>query len=741
MKNKILIILGLLILTIGPVCADGFIITKPIHIIVPPQRPFSPFVLEVKYHHVDVSINDQTATTAIDQVFYNPTSRRVEGEYIFPVPKGAAIKKFSMYINGKETPAELLDAKKARKIYEDIVRKMKDPALLEYQEMALFRARIFPIEPYSKKRVKISYHEVLKKDNGTIEYSYPLNTEKFSKAPLKQTRINIKIESSDKIKTVYCPTHDAEIIRKSEKEAQITYEENNTKPDTDFKIYYNTDKSKVGLSLLTYREEDENGFFLMNIAPSLDLKQDDIEEKDITFVLDSSGSMSGDKMKQAKKALFFCINNLNKGDRFQIIRFSTEAEALFSRLMKVDERSLKSARQFIQNMQAMGGTNIEEALSMALGKKNMDRRHIVVFMTDGKPTIGEIKEERLLRTIKKNNRSNVRIFTFGIGAEINTHLLDKITELTKAYRTYIGPQEDIEIKVSNFYQKIQSPMLTDLKIYVKGKVKLLKLYPKDLPDLFKGSSVSVIGRYKRSGNVKVVLEGRLKGKKRKFTYKTRFYKDNQKHDFIPPLWASRRIGYLLDQIRLHGEDKELVDEVTKLAREYGVITPYTSYLILEDEKVRISRNEIDDLDQTLGAIPASESIRKKSKKEYEMSKDEKSGNSSVRASEEFQALNKAFNFAQTRQGSSRLNYKDKEGKNRNIVQQVKNVQGRAFYNSGKFWVDAKVQRKRNKKVKRIKFASKKYFKLLKKYPEAGQYLSLGQNVRFVHKEKVYEIYE
>ncbi len=723
------------------VFADGFMIVRPKPMPIPYPKPVTPFPMQVKYHHVDVKIHDLTAKTVIDQVFYNPSAQRIEGEYFFPVPKGAVIKKFSMYINGKEVPAELLEAKKARKIYEDIVRQMKDPALLEYQELKLFRARVYPIEPYGKKRIKISYQEILKKDNGTIEYNYPLNTEKFSSAPLKETLINVELKSGDKIKNIYCPTHEAEIIRKGEKRAVISYEENNTKPDRDFKIYYNTDKSKLGMSVLTYNEQGEDGYFFLSVTPGYDIKQDEIEEKDITFILDVSGSMAGKKLKQAKKSLFFCINNLNKGDRFEIIRFSTEARALFKKLVKVDERSLKSARQFLENLQAIGGTNIEEALSMALSVRNSKKRHIIVFITDGKPTIGETNEDRLVKMLKKKNHSNVRIFTFGIGNEINTHLLDKITETTKAYRTYITPQEDIEVKISNFYQKIQSPVLTHLKLNFGKNIELFKMYPKDLPDLFKGSSLTVLGRYKGKGKTKIVLKGKIRGKKTEFKYNINFEKNNNKNDFIPLLWASRRIGYLLDQIRLHGEDKELVDEITQLAREHGIITPYTSYLILEDEKTRILHNIMDDRDQTLaGAIPESSPLIAENKKEF-LSIKKKSGSKSVQASEEFQAMNKAFNFSQTRQGESRLTYKDKKGEIQNVTQMIRNVQGRAFYQSGDYWVDSRVQKKKSKKVVRIQFGGKKYFSLLKKQPQSGQFLALGRNVRFVMNNQVYEVYE
>ncbi|MCP4218335.1 MAG: VWA domain-containing protein [bacterium] len=754
---KTLLIAILLLVVAVPLCADGFIIVPNGWRIHPPPRPrphirprpdFTPFPLEVVYHHVDVAIDGQMSVTSIDQEFYNPTSRQLEGYYIFPLPKNAVIKKFSMYIDGKETEAELLDATKARRIYEDIVRRQRDPALLEYSGQGLFKARIFPIPPRSKKRVKISYRQLLPKDNNTIEYLYPLNTEKFSAKPLKDVSIRVTVRSPENIKNIYCPTHKAEISRKGKHKAVVGYEARNTKPDRDFVMYYTTDNQKLGFSLLTYKKHREDGYFFLSLSPGFSSSRDETAEKDIVFVLDSSGSMAGPKMRQAKKALLFCVENLNKGDRFEIIRFSTEAEALFRGFETASEKNRQEARDFIDNLKAIGGTNMDEALDLALKmKKRPGRPCMVIFLSDGRPTIGETDENNLVRKIKKANESDMRIFTFGIGHEVNIHLLDKITELTRAYRSYITPEEDIEIKVSNFYSKVQSPVMTDIKLDFGRNIRISKTYPRDLPDLFKGSSLMVLGRYKGSGDADIVVTGQMgnKEKRIRFTapgaFKGAGDRDMEKNDFIPALWAARRVGYLLDQIRLHGKDRELVDEVTMLARTYGIITPYTSYLIVEDEKNNIRRRRIRPEDQTLGRIAERDrGFESRNSQEYAGMKS-KSGAPGVKASVDVRQLRKADNFAAKVQGESRLNFRDKKGEVRNLAREVKNIQGRAVYNTGKFWVDSQVQLQRSQKINRIQFAGKDYFALLKKEPQAAQFMALGQNVRFVLNETIYEIYE
>ncbi len=711
--------------------ADGFIV-------IPRPHPLpNPFPLEVIYHKVDVKIDGQSAITKIDQAFYNPSHHQLEGFYIFPVPKGAVISKFTMNINGKETKAELLDAEKARKFYEDIVRQMRDPALLEYSEQNIFKLRIFPIEPRSEKKISISYTQVLESDNNMIEYLYPLNTEKFSAKPLKNVSVRVDLKSPEKIKNIYCPTHEVDIVHKSDFHSIISYEAENVKPDIDFKLYFSKNASQIGLSLLTCKSGSDDGYFLLSASPSISIDKQNVENKDITFILDVSGSMSGEKIEQAKKALLYCVNNLNADDHFNIIRFSTEAYSLFNSLQKVEKQNINKAKSFIDDLQAIGGTNIDEAFQLAFKNyKKSSRPHFIVFLTDGKPTIGETNEEKLLKRIANLNKNNSRIFTFGIGDDINTHLLDKITEESKAWRIYVGENEDIEIKVSNFYDKIQSPVLSDLKIDFGSGIEVYQIYPKNLPDLFKGSNLLVFGRYKGGGIAKVTLSGKLQGESKQFSTSMNFNKDNE-YNFIPSIWASRRIGHLLDLIRLNGESKELIGEITALARKHGIITPYTSYLILEDEEIRIRNGRLAEHLQTL--LPRPE-LRKENEADY-LRMRYKSGSGSVRVSEEFQRLSSASNYKQTQQGSDRMVYRDSKGEMKNLSQQVKNISGRAVYQQDKFWVDSELQNQSNAIKVRIKFNSDDYFKLLKKEPESAQFLALGQNVRFYHKNVFYEVYE
>ena len=709
----------LLLLLFFPICAfaDGMIVIPE-----PGPRPIrEPFPLEVKYHHVTVAIHDQVAKTNIDQEFFNPSGARLEGMYIFPLPKGAVIRDFAMEVDGKMLSAEMLDAAKARGIYEDIVRRMRDPALLEYIGNGAFKVRIFPIEPRGTKRVKLSYSEVLTSDAGLFRYTYPLNTEKFSAAPLDDVSIRVDLDAQHGLKTIFCPTHDVEVRRKGARSAVIGFEAKRAKPDTDFTLYYSSDDKGVGLNALCHRVPDEPGYFLLTITPAYDTGKR-AQPKDITFVLDVSGSMAGEKIAQAKRALKFCLSNLNADDRFEVIRFSTEADALFGRLEDASPENVRRAREYVDGLRAIGGTNAEEALTLALksNRGESSRPKVVIFITDGKPTVGETDEDRLVKRVKDANVEHLRVFTFGVGDDLNTHFLDKLTEATRAARTYVSEKEDLEVPVSNFYEKIKSPVLVDISLEFPRGLGVTQRYPRDLPDLFKGNQLTVFGRYAGTGS-NVTLTGTVDGKRISIEYVVGFPKNEDDNELIAPLWAAQRIGYLLDEIRLHGQEKELVDEVTELARKFGIVTPYTSYLIMEDEKVRVRRE-----DQVFNALPVAPML----KGEYD-AMNAPAGAASVQASKEVEAMKNAQNLAQANQGQARINTSSR------------NVAGRAVYNVNSNWIDSKVQSMRNQQnVRRVQFASAAWFDLLHKEPNAAQFLALGKNVRFaLNESEIVEVYE
>jgi Ca-activated chloride channel family protein len=599
--------------------ADGFIvINQPSTSLAVPQGHFAFAPLEVSFHNVSVTIKDQVSVTSVDQEFINPNGVQLEGTYLFPLPPGAHIDKFSMDINGKQQEAELLPADKARTIYEDIVRRYKDPALLEYIGRDTFKVRIFPIEANGKNHVKIQYTQLLKSDTGLIEYTYPLNTEKFSARPLQQVSVKVTLETAEPLKSVYCPTHNVEIKRDGASKAVAGFEDKNVRPDTDFKLIYSRETKDIGVNLMTFRNTPDDGYFLLLASPGMEVKQTKVQPKDICLVLDTSGSMAGKKMEQAKKALAFCLANLNAEDRFNVIRFSTEADELFNYMMPADKENVAKAQAYVEGLKPIGGTAIDEALqkAIAMGKNRRiagkDRPYVVIFLTDGQPTIGETKEDGILANVAKAQAGGTRIFSFGIGTDLNTHLLDRLADATKAVSQYVIPSEDIEVKLSNFYTKIKDPVLSNVAVGFTGAdIKASQVYPNTMPDLFKGEMLVVFGKYSGNGAAAVKISGTINGEQKEFVTDVNFADNDTKNEFIPRLWATRRVGWLLDEIRKNGETGELKDEVVKLARQHGIVTPYTAYLILEDEQRRgvpVAVRTMRELEQDVRARDAAKAV-------------------------------------------------------------------------------------------------------------------------------------
>jgi len=704
--------------------ADGLIIIDapiPHGVAVRPGVP-KPEALPVKYHHVKVEITNQVATTHIDQVFLNPHDRDLEGTYIFPLPEEAAISDFALYMDGQRVSGDVLEKEKARRIYEDIVRRMKDPGLLEYIGRNMFQARIYPIPARGERRIELTYHQTLKYDAGVVQYVYPLNTERFSPKPLDEVSLSVKVKSSVPIKTIYSPSHEVD-VKLEKNEATCGFEEKNVRPDRDFVLYYTVSEKDLGLNLLTHKRPDADGFFMMLISPGkIDAPA---QEKDIVFVLDTSGSMKGEKLAQVKDALRFCLKGLKKGDRFGLITFATAVNPLKDTLSEVNDAEIQSALKFVDVLEARGGTDINSALVKALEMLPESKRpRMVVFLTDGEPTIGVTNREDILKHVAEDNKTKARIFAFGVGDEVNTILLDKIADTQRGTVEYVKPGENIEIKVSSFFDKISEPVLTDLAIDY-GKVKVTDIYPQTLPDLFYGSQITLMGRFSGEGVTAITLTGYLSGKKTSFVFEDNFKNTERENEFVPRLWATRKIGYLLSEMRLKGENKELIDEIVRLSREYGIITPYTSFLIVDKDEVpgrvanlpqgtRVPYFGIRAGDTTAGA-PQMQALTMQMKSEV--------GHEAVTVSKSLRDLRESQFVAAPAE----------------VKDRVKHVGGKTFYLRDEYWVDSAF--KEGMKVKEVKYLSDEYFSLLKDKPELGKYFSAAEKIIIVFKGECYKIIE
>jgi Ca-activated chloride channel family protein len=460
MKRAYMLTLTLILIFGSTALADGFIIPMPPR----PHEPFPPN-LSIRYHHVDIKIDNQIAQTKVDQVFINNFHRDLEGTYIFPIPQDASISKFSMFMGGEEIKGEILDRQEARRIYEDIVRRKKDPALLEYFKDGMFKARVYPIPARGETRIRLGYSEILKLNGGICGYRYTLNTEKFSKDPLQSVRLTVQINSNQPIKSIYSPSHNIRIDKESDHKVRVTYVEENTRPDKDFLLYYTLSEEDIGFNLLPFEDEDHQRYFLAMISPQVEVPADKTLRKEIIFILDTSGSMRGEKIRQAKGALTFCLNSLSSVDRFNIIDFDDQIRSFKESLTQATRENIKDAQRFVENCEAEGGTNINDALLTGLRQIGSESKAtFVIFLTDGLPTVGITDIKNILQNVKEDNRAGVRIFVFGVGYDVNAHFLDKLAQDNHATSDYVSPEEDIEVKVSSFFKKVSHPILTDIEL-------------------------------------------------------------------------------------------------------------------------------------------------------------------------------------------------------------------------------------------------------------------------------------
>src|SRR6266550_7442097 len=290
-------------------------------LLIPEEKTLPP--LAMLNHKVSIKVEDQVAMTRVEQTFRNHTSRHLEATYIFPVPKGASVNKFTMYVGGSEVKGELVEAKKAREIYNSIVRRTQDPGLLEYIGTNLLRMRVFPIPPNGDQKVALSYTSVAGRESGLVEYVYPLKTDGKATQTLEELTVTADISSQHGVSNVYSPTHAITLKRRNDKQVTVSFDKKQGLLDKDFQMFYQLGDKDVGLTALTHRPvASEKGHFLMLLTPKVELKGYQVP-RDVVMVLDTSGSMRGPKMEQARKALNYCLSNLTSKDRFALINFAT----------------------------------------------------------------------------------------------------------------------------------------------------------------------------------------------------------------------------------------------------------------------------------------------------------------------------------------------------------------------------------------------------------------------------------
>ncbi len=721
--------------------AQGVIIPRPCDIVPRCPRPIPrpiplPVSLPVKSIALDTKITGQVAVTRVTQIFENRTGIVLEGTYFFPLPEGSAVQEFAIWENGKRLSGEVRSRDEARKIYDEIVRSMRDPGLLEYAGKDLMQASIFPIPPNSEKKVELVYSQVLEGDSGTVSYRYPLGTGRAlwsrlghrpgTEVPQSFGTVSGRIEISSKegLRNVYSPSHSIDITNKTDDRSVVSFE---SKGDpSDFRLFYGLSDREFGLSLLTYRDAGKDGFFLLMISPNDDEPTVAVE-KDIVFVLDVSGSMADDgKLEKARPALDFGIRSLSEGDRFNVVSFSGEERLLETGLMRATSANKAKGVEFVRGLKANGGTNINDALAAAIGQfDSSDRPKMVVILTDGQPTVGEQDPDKIAARVADKKVGGLRLFTFGVGYDVNTRLLDKLGSENSGYSGYIEPKEDIEVRVSDFFQKVNSPVLSDLDLDL-GEIKAEMFYPRRISDIFRGSRAVMIGRYTNESDIEsatIRLRGTLGKGSKTFSFdRLKFPLRSQENDFLPRLWAARRVGWLIEQIRVNGESKELKDEVVELGTRYGIVTPYTSYLATDGSfRARDTDGNRFSMDSAAEAQIAG-AMRKES------------GKDAVQLSIQQRSL-QANTSVEAKPGGGAGNVFLTESA-RTLF-----VANKHFINDGGVWTDTEFSATRGLPEITLKFGSEEYFDAALSNSTLAGYFAIGKQVVVVWNGKVYRVAE
>lgn len=609
------------------------------HVVFPPVRssvfsatPGSVGLVEVS---AAVGIVEQVATTTLDVVVTNTSGSRVEAEVVLPVPDNAVLRGFTFQGAAAEPTAELLAREQARGLYDSIVARTRDPALLEFAGCNLIRSSVFPVEARGAQKLRIVYEQVCASEGDRVDYVLPRTESIEYHVPWQ---IAVKIASKSRVGTVYSPSHGLETVRTGEGQVTARVTAQARSEPGPFRLSYLVQRDGLSASLLAYPESGtEGGYFLLFAGPpsatdggagSSGGASAPVQKREVILVLDRSGSMGGQKLEQARAAALQVLEGLEEGEAFNVVIYSDAVESFAAAPVIKTGTTMAQVREFLRGIRVNGGTNIHDALMEALRQRpTPGYLPLVLFLTDGLPTVGKTSERAIREVATRANPHGRRLFTFGVGADVNTPLLDRLASETRAISTYVLPGEDVEARVGQVFRRLNGPTLAEpvlRAVTESGEAvpgRLRDVLPGRLPDLFEGDQLVVLGRYSGSGPLLLEVAGATAGRERRFRLRFDLGRASTANAFVPRLWASRKIAELTDSIRDLGVDapptaglpanrfgsafrssaanvfsngsvaaagaepdpkaRELVSEVIRLSREYGILTEYTAFLARE----------------------------------------------------------------------------------------------------------------------------------------------------------------
>ena len=665
--------------------------------------------------NVRTRVNGRVATIEVEEQFRNTGGGIAEGVYLYPLPGEAVFQNFSLWMGEQEVRGEMMNAEQARGIYEEIVRRLRDPALLTLEGHGLVRARVFPINAGETRRVVLRYTQLMSRDGDALRLRYAIGERGAPgtgalNTPPGEARdrfsFRVTLPDADIYGTPYSPTH--RITTRRTNDGMSILLDSAASGDVD--IFLPLARGLIGASVVTNAVPGEDGWFMLLVSPAQADRGQPLP-KDLTLVVDVSGSMSGDKMEQAQAALRQALGTLSGQDRFRLISFSNRVGMFRDGFTPASPDNIQAARRWVNELRADGGTNIAGALDAALSATvSEDRLPIVVFVTDGIPSVGEQAPERIAQNAGARI-GRTRVFTFGVGHDVNAYLLDRLAQEGRGTASYVTPQADVEQAVGSLMNKIRHPALVNVRI-AGAPVELVETYPSRLPDVFFGEELVIFGRYRGDGSGRVVVTGERGGRTERFEVEAAFPTSQSENEFIPRLWASRRIGELTRQIRIEGATENLIREVRELGLRYGILTEYTSYLVQEPVQQAL-RREARPMEamapQLRGGAGAASS---------------QAGAPAVAAARSSARFQDASNLA-----SADAVAEERMGElagGRADARSVRRVGGRVFLLNGSVWTDA--SHRDSLRVIDVAPFSDAYFALVRQVPEIAPLLKAGEEV-------------
>lgn len=767
-------------LLVDPIGPTPLPVLPPTAVPVPPgthtPRPGVPLLrgsvtygLRLQSADIKVQINDNVAKTYVSQTFANDSDRNVAGTYLFPLPKDTTFSSFSLMIDGRPVEGKILEANEARVEYENIVRRLIDPGLLEYADYKTVRARIFPIPAHGTKKVELEYTQLLSAENGMLKYNFPLKTQGAQEAD--ELKVTVNLKSTQGLRTIWSPSHKIATARDGDHAAKVEFDAKNSLADKDFCLYYSLSDKDIAANVVTNKSSGEDGYYLLSLTPPVQAKA--MSNKDIVLVLDTSGSMEGQRLNQSKDALKYIIKALEPQDRFSLVSFNTDVDWFKLNLVNATAENKQAALKYIDGLEARGGTDIGDAVKAALSALDTadgsNRPAYLVLATDGEPTVGETSIPALLKLV--NSKRDVRLFDFGVGYDVNTNLLDRLAEDHHGTSQYVEPSENFETAMSDFYNKIQKPVLTDVKIAYEG-IDVKDVYPREVKDIFAGSQVLLLGKYQGAGPATVKLTGTVNGVKKAYSFPVKFAAQDMENSYLPRMWAMRRIAYLTQIAKDNGDTKEVVDEIVALSKKYGLISAYTSFLVTDPNEIDAHGNPIGAFGgggwggpvfrRVVHPIYRKGGVGAPAPMAYPMAMATRAfreqamvppppmaglaGSRSEAAEMYTDALGvKALKSSPATGAAAVANAKLRNSLMQSEVAQtaderaaVKSVDDKTFYLHNGVWIDSAYDEKTSPKPIDITFGSQSYFDLLKT-PGIAKYLAVGKELIFVFDGKSYRI--